>query len=108
MAASTTAASAQRAIHARRARSRRGVPGSATAEGTRSSGDSEGKSEESEVTAGLVSSECCLLHPIAVTAFKNSATDNYGISRQPLRCPSPQATCTWYTKGAGNHVIFRP
>ncbi|CAD6567586.1 MAG: hypothetical protein ASARMPREDX12_000542 [Alectoria sarmentosa] len=53
MPTSPTAASA-RVIHARRTRLRRGAPGSATAEGTRSSGDSEGKSEESEVAEGLV------------------------------------------------------
>ena len=80
MPTSPTAASA-RVIHARRTRLRRGAPGSATAEGTRSSGDSEGKSEESEVAEGLVISECGLLHSDAMTAFKDSAADRGGISR---------------------------
>ncbi|KAL9136723.1 MAG: hypothetical protein Q9175_002079, partial [Cornicularia normoerica] len=55
MPASPKAASAQRSIHARRNRLRRGAPGSATAGGTRSSDESEGRSEEGEVRAGLVS-----------------------------------------------------
>lgn len=60
MHASPTAASAQRGVYARRTRLRRGARGSVTAEGTRSSGDMESKSEEREVTAGLLSSECRL------------------------------------------------
>lgn len=77
----SAAASTQRSIHARRAQLRRGAPGSATTEGTRSSGDSESRSEDSEVKAGLVSSECRLLHSVAIAGFKDSATDECGISR---------------------------
>lgn len=78
---SPTAAGVQRAIHARRTRMRRGAPESATADETESSGDSECKSEESKVTAGLVSSECRLLHSGAIIAFRNSATQKCGTSR---------------------------
>ena len=81
MPASPKAASAQRSIHARRNRLRRGAPGSATAGGTRISDESEGRSEEGEVRAGLVSSECRILRSDAILALKNSATDNCGISR---------------------------
>ena len=70
MPATLTTASAQRASHNRRSRLRRGVPGSATAEGTRSSGDCEDMSEESEVTAGLVSSKYQSPQSAAIIALK--------------------------------------
>lgn len=58
MPACQTAGGTQRTVHARRTRLRRGGPGSAIAEGSRSSGDSKGISEESEAMAGLMNSEC--------------------------------------------------
>lgn len=58
MPSTPAAISAQRTIHARRTRIRRAVPGRATTGGSRSTSGSEGKSEESEVTAGSASSEC--------------------------------------------------
>lgn len=71
MPTSSTSASPHRATHTRRTRLRRGIPGSVAAEGTRSSGDSEGKPEEGEATAGLVNSECRFLYADANTIRHN-------------------------------------
>lgn len=73
MPASATPISTQRAIHARRTRLRREVPGCAITEGARSSGDSEGKSEESEATAGLINN-----NRFAVLRPKEPAPDTKG------------------------------
>ena len=84
MPASITATSDQRhqrTIHARRPRLRRADSGSATAEGTRSIGDSVGKCEEIEVPGGLVNSGYRLLHSAAIIAFKDSATDKCDVHR---------------------------
>lgn len=76
-----TTTTAQRTMQARRTRMRRRAPGSAVAEGNRSSGDSEGKPEESEVTAGLVNSECRVLHPISRITIQNVENDMCDIAR---------------------------
>lgn len=76
MPASQTAAGAQRTIQARRTRTRRGGPGSAIAEGSRSSGDSKGTSEESEPTNGSASSECQSSYLGADKEFEDRASDS--------------------------------
>ena len=72
MPATLTVASTQRSIHTRRSRLQRGAHGSATAEGTRSSGDSE---DRSEATTGLVSSKDLLPHSDVSVALKDKTTN---------------------------------
>lgn len=98
MPATLTAASAQRAIHTRRTQLRRGALKSVTAEGTRSSGDSEDRSEESEVTAGSVSSEYRPSLSDATIAFTDMATDKCIIQITVSLCFAPKNLHLVYKK----------